>query len=215
VRENDPSGVDEWDNGHTPDQIEKIIRQAVSRFRGHADFFSWPDRELAELGVAREFLQNAVNEPGFPFHDVKPRGPGNDPPDCEARDSEGRRIAIEITELTDPEAIKAARAGHRARKSLSRLAGRWNRERFLNDVTTLLELKDSKTLKGGPYEEYLVVVHTDEPELSFEGVLDWLGNHRFSAPRQIGRAYLLLSYDPRRRICPFVGLAFGSDRESR
>ena len=49
------------------DAILRKMEEAVRNERPHAAFFDWPDREVAELGVAKAFSEAAVHEPGLPF----------------------------------------------------------------------------------------------------------------------------------------------------
>jgi hypothetical protein len=200
-------GLDERKHEPVDDSDLSILGRAVEEQRGHADFFSWHERDVAERGVAQALLENAGNEPGFPFSQLRSRMPNQDPPDCEALDCYGRRVAIEVTELVDPDSIVRARTDHSRRsRQVSPDALSWNRVLFVQRVGALLRSKDSKSLKGGPYEEYLVVIHTDEPELSHGVVLEWLSGHEFPAPAQIDRAYLLLSYDPASESYPVIRL---------
>jgi hypothetical protein len=84
----------------------------------------------------------------------------------------------------------------------------WDRPQFLGKLQGRLSDKDSKVLKGGPYDEYTVLVHTDEPALTADIVEQWLSDYLFAKPTQIHRAYLLLSYDPRRRGYPYFRLGW-------
>jgi hypothetical protein len=180
------------------DEIARRLRDALRMRRGYADFFGWPAREVAEWGVVKEFGQSAVNEPGAPFRHLRARGQRCGRPDCEAVDTDGRRLGIEVTELVDASAIVQARTDG------SCLEAEWDRAKFLAEVASRLSAKDQKTLKGGPYDEYIVLIHSDEPSLPIDVVEEWLAGHRFRKPEQIHRAYLLLSYDPRRNGCPYV-----------
>ncbi len=171
--------------------IEALRTAAEGERRGYADFFSWPDRSVAEWGIATTFAEAAPAEPGAPFGHIVPRGQGNDPPDCEAKDCHGRRIGIEITELVSQRAIEQVR---RSGEPYSLLA-LWTRELFLAQIADLLAKKDAKTLKDPPYDEYIVLIHTAEMYLPAATVDGWLSGHRFPAPKQVSRAYLLLSYD--------------------
>ncbi|GJG88787.1 hypothetical protein tb265_40560 [Gemmatimonadetes bacterium T265] len=192
------------------DEIETEILDALASAadarRPYAGFFSWPDPDVAERGVAADFAAAAAGvEPGLPWDELRSRGRGNDPPDCEAVDSTGRRIAIEITEIVDGRPIAAATA---TRRPQERLWAIWKRERFLQEAQRRLTEKDGKVLKDGPYDEYIVIIHTDEPTLDAERVGEWLTDHRFDQPRQLSRAYLLLSYDPRPASYPYFKLSW-------
>jgi hypothetical protein len=82
----------------------------------------------------------------------------------------------------------------------------WDSARLRKEVQQRLIEKESKQLKGGPYDEYIVLVHTDEPGLAIDQVETWLADFRFATPKQMDRAFLLLSYDPSRRGYPYVQL---------
>jgi hypothetical protein len=115
-------------------------------------------------------------------------------------------LAIEVTELVDGTA--AALARHQ-----DHVWARWNRVRFLNALEERLRSKDSKELQDGPYDEYIVLIHSDEPMLDATQVEECLAGHHFPAPAQILRAYLLLSYDPHCRGYPYARLQLGPPRE--
>jgi hypothetical protein len=138
------------------------------------------------------------------FGEVKSRGRPNDPPDCEAKNTEDQRIAIEVTELVDGLAI------HQHKKALAERRptdwAEWNREKFLSLLVARLEEKDKRFpyLKGTPFPGgYVVIVHTDEPGLSREAVAGYLSERFVLKVQHITRAFLLLSYDPSVEMCPY------------
>jgi hypothetical protein len=182
------------------EEVARKLEEAARSQRPYAGFFDWPDAETAEWGVAKALSEAAVSEPGFPLTGLVSRGQGNDPPDCEALDASGRRVAVEVTELVDGAAIASARK-HGGNNWAS-----WDSTKFLQALESRIRSKDAKTLKGGPYSEYIVVIHTDEPMLSIELVEQWLGEIALPSAGQIQRAYLLLSYDPHRKGYPYVRL---------
>jgi hypothetical protein len=91
-------------------EIVKLLHESRERSRGYADFFQWAaDRDLEEWGVVIT-LAESLTLRGDPFFgEVKSRGRPNDPPDCEAKDTNDQRIAIEVTELVDGLAITSTR----------------------------------------------------------------------------------------------------------
>ena len=182
------------------EEILRMIADAASKQRPYAGFFDWPDRSVVEWGVATAFAEVAGAETSLEFRHVERRGKGNDPPDCEVVDSSGRRVALEVTELVDGASIQRAKA------EASVSWAQWDREALLTRLQALLDRKDRVTLKDAPYDECIVLIHTAEPALAFDAVEEWLRAHRFTAPTQINRAYLLLSYDPQRKACPYVQL---------
>ena len=177
-----------------------MIADAAAKQRPYAGFFDWPDRTVVEWGVATTLAETAGSDPSLQIRHVERRGQGNDPPDCEALDNSGRRIALEVTELVDGESIKRAKAGAPVTWA------KWNRETLVSRLQALLERKDAVSLKDAPYDEYIVLIHTAEPALTFDVVEEWLRTHLFAAPTQINRAYLLLSYESQRETCPYVQL---------
>jgi hypothetical protein len=144
---------------------------------------------------------------GVPFYSkLKSRGRPNDPPDCEGRDADDARVAIEITELVDGGAIHAVKQGG------SKLHWRsWTKADFLRELACRIDAKDQRypNLKEPPYPGgYVIVIHTDEPLLSRNTAQGYLDGHRFLTPKHVSRALLLLSYDPSIQRCPYFELNF-------
>lgn len=187
-----------------PESIFAYIEH--SQKRGYASFFEWPlDRNLAELGVVTYLAASMAADKQNLFHEIRSRGRGNDPPDCEALDHNGQRIAIEVTELVDPQGIANYQAGRVEDWS------EWSRERFLSGVEERLAAKARRTasLKDPPYPGgYAVVIFTDEPQLTALTVRDYLRHHRFPAFEGMSMAFLLLGYDPSIQRCPWFHLRF-------
>lgn len=189
------------------DQIEisDAIRAAIRRARGYADFFGWAtNRDLEEQGVVTSLAESMEADNSLFFSSIAMRGRGNDPPDLEALDSSGNRIAFEVTELVDGEAIQAFKSGRHYDYA------EWNREKFLANLGALLVAKNDRfhKLKGAPYPGgYVVVVFTDEPELPRTTVEAWLQAQTFPGLGNVHRAFLLLSYDPAVERCPHFELA--------
>ncbi len=175
---------------------------AGQKKRGYSDFFAWPvDRQLEEWAIVdslKESLEKA--NAGF-FNSLVARGRGNDPPDCEANLFEGGKLGIEVTELVDPAAIMAYKNGDTGRQA------EWGEDKLISSITHRLKAKDISTnLKGGPYELYMLVIHTDEPVLSFDYTYPLLSKFAFQYYTLIDRAFLLMSYDEKHQCCPFIEL---------
>lgn len=185
-------------------QISAEIRAAIRRARGYADFFGWAtNRDLEEQGVITSLAESMDAEGALFFSQISLRGRGNDPPDLEARAKNGNRIAFEVTELVDGDAIKAFKGGRPFDSA------EWDKAKFIGTLEGLLVAKNNRfeKLKGGPYTGgYVVVIFTGEPELPRLKVAKFLENHVFAGPPNISRAFLLLSYDPSIERCPHFEL---------
>lgn len=189
-------------------QIAQAMRAARDKARGYADFFGWAtDRDLEEWGVLTSLFESMEKDGALPYANLRIRGRGNDPPDCEGLNAEHQRVAIEVTELVDERAIKEFKAG------TIYDSAEWNRENFLSMLSALLKKKDARfpNLKEPPYEGgYAVVVFTDEPGLPARDVLAYLEDHVFSGLKYITEALFLVSYDPCVNRCPYFRLRVGS-----
>lgn len=185
-----------------------LMRRALERSRGYADFFGWAiDRDLEESGVISSLIESMAVD-GLSFYEhVRSRRRPNDPPDCEAVDCGGARVAIEVTELVDGEAIRAFKDGRGGD-----LAD-WPREKFISSLAARIAAKDRRypSLKEPPYEGgYVVLVHSDEPKLTRSTVVTYLENHGIPRPEHISRVILLLSYDPSVKHCPYFEVLFSA-----
>jgi hypothetical protein len=184
------------------DEVGRLLREAARRHRGHADFFSWPpNRDVEEAYVVAHLASSAAEASEPLFHNILARGRPNDPPDVEALDVEGRRVAIEVTELVDAKAIRAAKNGHPYWPE-------WTRESFRLRVRELLDGKAKRRplLKGGPYAGgYVVVIFTDEPELCPDFIASHL-DEPFEIPA-VDRAFVLVSYQPQTGKYPYFEIA--------
>ena len=158
-------GNDKPDENGADQALGQVTQeQAKQKKRGYSDFFAWPvDRQLEEWAIVDSLKESLEKANAAFFNSLVARGRGNDPPDCEAMLFEGGRLGIEVTELVDAEAIMAHKSGN-----TDHLA-EWGEYKLINSITQRLEVKDvSKNIKGGPYDLYMLVIHTDEPVLNFD-----------------------------------------------
>ena len=187
-------------------EILHLMREARNKARGYADFFGWgSDRDIEEWGVVTSLAESLESDGKNIFSSLKRRGRPNDPPDCEARDNDDNRIAIEVTELVDGKAIQAYKAG-----AVYEWAD-WDKNKFITSLELLLSRKDSRfpELKEPPYDGgYFVVIFTDEPMLDRSTVESYLQGHNFKKPEYLTKAFLLMSYDPGVEKCPHYELQF-------
>jgi hypothetical protein len=169
----------------------EFAEEVKRNHRPHAGHFSWEtNRAVTEFGVFQEFQNSLAEQKKLFFREPMHRGDGNDPPDCEAIGNGGKRVGIEITELVDAKSAAAARAGkHYDWKD-------W-KDALIPELQKILLKKDAPSdLKEAPYQEYVVLIFSDEPWMEYDYVERQLAIHHFRATEVITRAFLLLSYSP-------------------
>lgn len=183
------------------DDWRELAEDTAANHRPHAGHFSWEtDRSVAEAGVLKEFEEALAIDGQEFFSQARHRGPGNDPPDCEATNNSGGRIGIEITELVYPASAAAARA---------KQAYDWKdwRKDLIPTLDRIIQRKDAPAvLNDPPYSDYVLLVHTDEPWMELDHIRQSLTDHKFPATSLITRAYLLISYDPWEKRYPCIRL---------
>ena len=182
----------------------KLIKKGIEKSRLYASFFEWHDRDREEKGVV-ESLQESLqkNQQEF-FENIRSRGRGNDPPDCEADLISGGQVAIEVTELVSGEAIRCAKHGYLVHAV-------YTESDLIKRVNDGLVTKGGKrsNLKGGPYKQYVVVIYTNEHQISFEWASTVFSDQKFCCPN-IDKAFLLISYYPCLKMYPYVELKLES-----
>jgi len=190
--------------------VYAALDQVIARQRTYAAFRELGPKELKEVDAVRDLFNSLEEGGGLQYRGL--RGSLADPPDCIAVNGLGHCIGIEVTEFVSEEATRLNEA---QRRKLGRRPGitemvmaEWTEVGFLDHMTALLDDKDAKALIGGPFAEYIVVVHTDEPLLVRRQVESWVAKHVFGPHTQITSAYLLFSYEPGLGY-PFVQLQLG------
>ena len=184
------------------DEWEEFINTVVANVRQHAGYFSWEsDRSIEEVGVVQSLHESLEKlSEGF-FHSYRSRGDGNDPPDCEALDTEGDRIGIEVTELVDGSSISATRRG-----GLTPWEP-WKKVELYELIRRRIEIKDNPyERKGGPYHEYILIIYCDEPRVLHYDLIEYIRGCVFGPTKRLDRVFLLMSYSPWEQCCPFVEL---------
>ena len=189
---------------------EMFIDTMKANVRSHADYFSWlSDRDVEELSVVQS-LNESLAHHGQPFfHSLQSRGRGNDPPDCEARSCTGRRVGIEVTELVERKSMEEASS----RRPIPR--ERWEERCKPFPESQLFDLlaerianKDKSLVKsrGGPYDEYVLIIYCDEPRVLDYGLIEYVRGTTFPRTTLIDRAFLLFSFSPWENRCPYIEL---------
>jgi hypothetical protein len=188
--------------------LEDDIRSLAERQRAYASFRTGGTKEQVELGAVTDLIES-MQARGMPRY-KNPQSLLRDPPDCTATTLDGKPVAIEVTEFVSEAAVamnEAARPGRAQLSTLERLVmARWDEQTFFAHLASVLTTKDQKTLIGGPYAEYVVLAHTDEPLLVRSTVETWLSNHTFGPYHQVTSAYFQFSYEPGHSY-PFIELA--------
>jgi len=130
-------------------EIAKLMRDALEHRRGYADFFLWQtDRDIEEWGVVTSLGESLAADGQLFFSNLTSRGRPNDPPDCEALNPNSERLAIEVTELVDGEAIRQFKKAQKERRPFD--YAEWTKEKFLNLLQSRISEKDKRfpDLKG-------------------------------------------------------------------
>ena len=133
----------------------------------------------------------------------------DNPPDCEGM-LDRQWSAVEVTELVHRKrlerslkAIKERVAGRETEKPEAYFV--WDRANLFRAIQELIEAKDAVRYKGGPYERYVLVIHTDEFFLYSATVRRFLKGATFRA-HLITDVIVGLSYEPVLGGCPVFRL---------
>lgn len=199
------------------DEFEFDVREFLEKarkVRPHAGFFDWPVKETKELNVVTTLLDSVpAADPLTAVRRLRLGKP--DPPDVIGIREDGTLVALEVTELVDEEVtahnVRVARETE-GQDVLERMRHRvqrvWDQLGLIEAVDAALKEKDGKTLQGGPFEQYVVVLHTDEEMLDHDEAEQWLRGHRFAGMQQVVGAYLLFSSVPNKGY-PYLRLEVG------
>ncbi|MBE0658608.1 MAG: hypothetical protein IH602_13030 [Bryobacteraceae bacterium] len=183
-----------------------LIQTGGPGHRRHANYFSTSDdRSDGELEVVL-VLGGSLEQDGRGFyHSPKPRGKGEDPPDCEALSSDDEPIGFEVTELVEEASLKA---DHRGEPHLSPPC---STSALIDRIQGRIDKKDKPSeVKGGPYKQYVLVIHSDEPRVLDHELAKHLRAHTFGPTRLIDRVFFLMSYNGWKRRCPYIELTLRS-----
>ncbi len=185
-----------------PEEWNEFIDAVKANARPHAGYYSWQtDRDVEELGVVQTFHESLTHSGDAFFHSYQARGRGNDPPDCEAQAPGGSRVGIEVTELVDGDSIAAAKSGaHIPWEPFAE-------GHLFGLLVERIKKKDNPVdVKGGPYDEYVLIIYCDEPRVLDYGLIQFVRGAVFPPTTLIDRAFLLLSYSPWEGFCPYIAL---------
>ena len=82
----------------------------------------------------------------------------------------------------------------------------WKPGELSDHVFRVLAEKDAKHFHGGPYQDIVACLFTDEPALAVSVAKAELEASAFGPLKQITAAYLLFSYEPSTKSYPLVEL---------
>lgn len=173
------------------EELANAIRKGASAQRGYADFDTWPDRRVRDLGLGRDFADELRVNFGTELSNLHVVPAGCDPPDLIAGD-----IGIELTELVDPYMVRGAVLQRRAGASPSQYRD-WSQQQLLERLRQIVRRKDCAAVKHGrKLSGYWLVVHTDEPGLTPAVVTAHLEGWLPMSCQLLTRCFLLMSYFP-------------------
>ena len=156
------------------------------RVRKYANFFEGPSKELKEFTVCEKWLNTYGAGNGY---DKSSLVSVNDQwTDCEVKNNAGELCGIEVTELVDSEAIRRNEMGENVYRT-------WNNDDLLSAIHDRLMDKNTRT-HGGKYSKLVVLLHTDELEITSDAYGHVIEGHIFENLENIDEAYMVYSYVP-------------------
>lgn len=176
----------------------------LSKIRRYSNFFEAPSKELKELNVAKKWLDAYGCEHGYAVDTLVVVD--DEWPDCELMTSIGAPCGIEVTELVDRDCIVRNQREENVYRT-------WSDSDIVEAISDRL-LDKSKKSHGGKYNKLIVLIHTDEFEISYDRYNNYLGEHLFALSENIDEAYLVYSYDPKHQKCPVSALKFEKFNEN-
>lgn len=181
--------------GRPPSNIERgslAYWVQLMTARGHAPAFarnSQHDKRIVERSTVREWIEAVEKVELIRVRDLA-EGPPNEFPDFRATVS-GKDISIELTELLhSPSVLKSAAKGGLTFEDVQ-----WTEAHFRTRLQERVYSKIAQLSKNNRRCDFLIL-HTDEPWLLPNDVKRWLAEEPFAPPKEIGAAYLLMTYVP-------------------
>ena len=167
------------------DELDAVIRNR----RKYAAFFDWPDKAVKEWDVVCE-LVSSMHASGDYRYSNKVESVDDDWPDCVIRESGGVQVGVEVTEFVDQKAVEMCERGKNVYRE-------WSDQAVREKIAQILKTKDQRAHLGDLYGKLILVIHTDEVELSSSRLFPILDANIFPRPRNIDEAYLICSYEPK------------------
>lgn len=185
-----------------PDDMRDFF-ESCKGIRKHAPYFTLSkDKQENEAEVVRVLREEMLRRGEEAYHSIQSRGPGNDPPDCEAIGNSGESVGVEVTELVDESALKGASRGTvTPHESIAPLD-------VVEKISEIIQKKDRADVRGEQYDLYILVIYCDDPCFLTHDVLVSIREARFERTCLIDRVYFLESYNPWQKCRPYVELAW-------
>jgi hypothetical protein len=162
--------------------------------RKYASFFQFGDKAVNEFLIAQEFINWFNKNQDQTLHSLV--SSIKDPPDCSCLNENNQLIGIELVELVCQQSIELSERSKLVYRS-------WGQEELIDKIKHLLIDKDSKSYQNGPYSEIIVLIHTDETDLSIEKTTKYLLHSIFGPFNQITQSFLIFSYHPNLKHNPY------------
>jgi hypothetical protein len=158
----------------------------------------WPNKEIEGLGVVKKLLESMGINGEKLYNSPVPYKP--DPPDCVAKNKNGKLVGFEVTALVDPNEIRENVKGNAVYRD-------WPAQEIILEIQKRLDEKDKKVFHGGPYVRKIVVLHTHNVVIEQEHP-EVIKSHFFEPLSQLQEAYVLLEYQPAIKRYPYIKLKF-------
>ena len=175
------------------EKFKRYLENLPKSKRRHASFFDYPDKQVKELGIMNEFVVQLENMGNAKIIDWEP---GEDPPDIKATDLNGNFIGIEITELVNQRAVEKEiqRNPEYYKEYFS-----WDEEKVRTKILDIVETKNRKLDRlPDRYRSIVLLIHTDEPFLSSDKLIDYLKSVPKPEDLVLSDCYVLVAYEPQK-----------------
>jgi len=184
------------------DSVRTEILKAIAKRRSYADHFDWYEKSLKEWDIAQTFKEELERDCGplIASELQLPGGYEHLSPDYQLTTHSGEVWGVEVTELVSEEAIEQTKRG-------KNVVALWPDDVLVKKFRGIVAKKDSpKSISGGPYNRYVLLVHVDEFNLSAERFSAVLDEITFET-KLIDNIYVLVSYDPYIERNPLLNLS--------
>jgi hypothetical protein len=173
------------------EQLAAMLNADLRNRRKYSASWEYPDRKVKEWDVVDELLMSMHAE-GDRRYAKKVEPVDDDWPDCVIQDSRGLEVGVEVTELVDQEAVEMCE-----KEKEKKVYRAWSDQEVREKIEQILAGKDRKAHHRNLYSKLILVIHTDEFELTSPRLFPILDAAVFPRPRNIDEAYLICSYEPR------------------